>query len=109
MVTRTLTIILVSLALAAGVAAAHTGGRYWTVADMEGNLERGAVYAAICEGRGIPRRRNLPRLLWQYKHFRCVINSLVGGRRRSTCATVHRLRTGKFVLTGSRPAGSRCL
>jgi hypothetical protein len=98
-------------ALGATAASAHVGGRYGTVGDMETSLNgRGQILQAVCTGAGLPHRPpGAPKILWQYKHFRCLL--FVNVQPYSRCALVHVLATGRIAFTDifDVDSGRRCL
>lgn len=90
--------VLAVLALSVEPAAAHRGGRYGTVNDMERALGQNRnVLLAVCKGSGTPRRNRYPRQFWEYKHFHCVV--VVNAPYRRLCMTVHTLRNGRIFFS----------
>jgi hypothetical protein len=85
--------------VAAPTAAAHPGGRYGTVDDMERTLQQNRnVLLAICNGFGPPRRR-MPgyEQFQQYKHFHCYV--VINTPYRQLCLTIHTLRSGRIFVS----------
>lgn len=104
-------LVLAVALLEAGSASAHVGGRYGTVGDIEASLNgRGQILQVVCAGAGTPRRPpGEPKILWQYKHFRCFVFMNLQPYRR--CAFVHVLPSRRIVFTDvfDVDSGRRCI
>ena len=92
--------LLTVLFLGVETTAAHSGGRYGTVGDMESSLGRNSnVLMSVCNGLGTPRRNAYPKQFWGYKHFRCWV--VTNSPYRQLCLTIHTLRSGRILITRS--------